>query len=61
MTLMISLAVVVCIIALVITLILTQSVDPDYDKNKNITKLSVIYIALIPLLSIIIALVWIYL
>ena len=61
MTLMISLAVVVCIVALVITLILTQSVDPDYDKNKNITKLSVIYIALIPLLSIIIALVWIYL
>ncbi|MFC0562419.1 BshB3 potential contributor to bacillithiol synthesis [Halalkalibacter alkalisediminis] len=60
MNFMIVLAIVVCMVALVVTLMLTQAVDPDYEKNKNIAKLSFIYIALIPLVAVVIALIWIF-
>lgn len=60
MNFMIIVAIIVCIVALVVTLLLTQAVDPDYEKNKNIGKLSFIYIALIPLIAVVVVLIWMF-
>ncbi|WP_240375482.1 BshB3 potential contributor to bacillithiol synthesis [Bacillus piscicola] len=51
-------AVVICLIALVITLTLTQIEDKNYDSNKSIANLALIYIVFLPALLLVIGVLW---
>jgi heme/copper-type cytochrome/quinol oxidase subunit 2 len=55
MKLLIILVALVCIVALVITLALTKSEDTSYSSHKSISNQLLLYLALIPIIGVIIA------
>ncbi len=60
MKFLIILAAIVCVVALVVTLILTKADDTNYSSNKSINNQLFMYLALIPIIAMIIVISWVF-
>ncbi|WP_332631313.1 BshB3 potential contributor to bacillithiol synthesis [Halalkalibacter flavus] len=60
MTFLIILVAIVCIAALVITLSLTRAEDSNYSSNRSINNQLIMYLALIPIIAVILVLAWVF-
>ncbi|ERN53563.1 hypothetical protein A33I_11220 [Alkalihalophilus marmarensis DSM 21297] len=58
MTVLFIIAIITCIAALVITLALTKQEDEQYGSKRSITNLSLVYLIILPIITVIIVLIW---